>query len=109
MPHIERLFDQAMFEVYRRAKDEAGYPANIFLQMLTNDGGWRTAKTLINAAKPSDGYTALQLRGRLDLTVEAVVVEDARWHQLFTDEEIARATKRLRDYGYEPRPPQNLD
>jgi hypothetical protein len=103
MANIETQFDQAMFEVYRRAKDEAGYNATIFLQMLTDNRGLRTAKTLINAAKPSDGYTALYMRGRLDLTVEALVIEDERWHQLFTDDELKRARRRLKEYRYEPR------
>jgi hypothetical protein len=31
------------------------------------------------------------------------VIEDLRWHQLFTDEEMKRARKRLKDYRYEPR------
>lgn len=100
---LERQFDQAMFEVYRRAKDEASYNPSMFLQMLTDTKGLQTAKTLINAAKPSDGYTALYLRERLDLTVEALVIEDQRWHPLFTDEELKRARRRLKDYRYEPR------
>jgi hypothetical protein len=91
MADLEAQFDQAMFTVYRRAKDDANYNATIFLQMLTDGGGLRTAKTLINASKPSDGYTALWERGRLDLTVEAVVVENACWHPLFAPEEIERA------------------
>jgi len=81
-------------------KAEAKYNATIFLQMLSNEGGLRTAKTLINAAKPSDGYTELYLRKRLDLTVEAVVTENSRWHSLFEPEELELARKRLRDYGY---------
>jgi hypothetical protein len=101
--NLETQFDQAMFEVYRRAKDEAKYNATIFLQMLTDEGGVRTAKALINAAKPSDGYTALYMRGRLDLTVEAVITDEVRWHSLFTEEELQRARKRLRDYRYDPR------
>jgi hypothetical protein len=103
MPDIDAQFDQAMFDVYRRAKQEADYPATIFLQMLTENGGRRTAKTLINSPKPSDGYTALFMRGRLDLTVEALVIEDERWHVLFTDEELERARKRLNEYRYKPR------
>lgn len=103
MANIEAQFDQAMFDVYRRAKDEAAYNATIFLQMLTESGGLHTAKTLINSPKPSDGYTALYMRGRLDLTVEALVIEDERWHALFTNEELDRARKRLREYRYEPR------
>lgn len=107
MADIERQFDQAMFEVYRRAKEEAGYNATLFLQMLSDRGGLMTAKTLINASKPSDGYTALYMLGRLDLTVEALVIEEPRWHSLFGDEELLRARKRLRDYHYTPREQSN--
>jgi hypothetical protein len=71
--------------------------------MLHERGGIATAKALINAAKPSDGYTALYERGRLDLTVEAVVVENERWHILFTEDELEKATKRLLEYSYRPK------
>jgi hypothetical protein len=50
------------------------------------------------------GYTALFERERLDLTVEAMVVEIERWRPLFTDEELQRARKRLADYHYQPKP-----
>jgi len=103
LKELELKFDEAMFEIYRRAKAEAKYNATIFLQMLTDNRGRRTAKTLINAARPSDGYTALYQRGRLDLTVEAEVIENPRWHALFLPEELERAKKRLDEYRYEPK------
>ncbi|HEY5336579.1 MAG TPA: hypothetical protein VIJ85_00120 [Rhizomicrobium sp.] len=103
MADLEAQFTEAMFDIYRRAKAEAKYNATIFLQMITDNGGRATAKTLINAARPSDGYTELCLRKRLDLTVEAVVVENLRWHTLFLSEELERARKRLREYRYEPK------
>ena len=100
MVDLEGQFDEAMYTLYRRARDEAGYNATIFLRMLTDGRGLRTARTLINAPKPSDGYTALWERKRLDLTVEALV-QDARWRPLFSQEEIERARRRLSQYGYE--------
>ena len=75
MNDLSQQFDGAMFEIYRRAKSEAGYNATIFFRMLSDRGGLDTAKYLINSPKVSDGYTALSLRGRLDLTVEAMIVE----------------------------------
>lgn len=96
-------FTLRMFEIYRHAKEQAGYTATIFYNMVHDHGGLITAKTLINAAKPSDGYTALYERGRLDLTVEAVVVEEQKWHPLFTGEEITKAKNRLDKYGYKPK------
>ena len=104
MADLEAQFTEAMFDVYRRAKSEAKYNATIFLGMITDQGGRATAKSLINATQPSDGYTALYLRKRLDLTVEAVAVKNPRWHSLFTDDEIAKARRRLADYHYQPRP-----
>lgn len=91
-----------MFNIYQRAKSEADYNATVFFRMLSDNGGLQTARTLINAAKPSDGYTALYERGRLDLTVEAVVLENQKWHELFTSDELSRARKRLHQYGYDP-------
>lgn len=97
-------FDQAMFDIYRRAKDEAGYTASIFFGMISDRGGLPTAKTLINSPEPSDGYTALYELGRLDLTVEAMVLETPEWHELFTEDELQRAGRRLKQYGYQVRP-----
>jgi hypothetical protein len=88
---LEKQFEEAMFAIYRRAKDEAKYPANTFLRMLNDRGGLSTAKYLINAPRESDGYTALYERGRLDLTVEALVTEYKKWHELFEEEELAKA------------------
>lgn len=97
---LERDFDSAMISIYERAKREAGYNATIFLRMLHDKRGLRTAKQLINGTKPSDGYTALWERGRLDLTVEALIIDDQKWWPLFATEEIERARKRLAEYHY---------
>lgn len=100
MNPLEEKFQGAMFDIYRRAKSEAGYNATIFLQMLTDRGGLATAKTLINADRQSDGYTALLLADRLYLTVEALVVDEVRWHPLFLPEEIDKARRRLESNEY---------
>jgi hypothetical protein len=68
--------------------------------MLHDHRGLETARILLHKQKPSDGYTALYLRGRLDLTVEAVINDNPKWHSLFTQEELAICAKRLEDYEY---------
>jgi hypothetical protein len=100
MKDLESQFDLAMMEIYTRAKSEANYTASIFHRMLCERGGLATAKYLINDRTVSDGYTALWERGRLDLTVEAVVFDNPRWHPLFDADEIERARRRLEDYRY---------
>lgn len=100
-PKLEAEFDLAMMNIYLRAKNEAGYVATIFHRMLCDHGGLKTAKQLINDRTVSSGYTALWERERLDLTVEATVAGNPKWHSLFTAQELQSARKRLRDYGYD--------
>lgn len=97
---IEAEFDAAMMDIYLRAKSEANYTASIFHKMLSEKRGLATAKQLINDPTVSQGYTALWERGRLDLTVEAVVMDNPKWHSLFDEKELLRAKKRLEEYGY---------
>lgn len=91
---LEAEFAAAMQDIYRRAKVESGYNATVFLQMLQSRGALETARYLIHTAKPSDGFTALWAKGRLDLTVEAHVLQP-RFEPLFTDEERAICRHRL--------------
>jgi hypothetical protein len=98
---LEIEFNEAMLNIYRRAKSEAKYNASVFLQMVTDHGGFEAARRLINSDTVSSGYTALWERKRLDLTVEAMVLETPRYHPLFTEAELIVCEQRLRDYGYE--------
>ena len=97
---LEKEFHAAMVEIYHAAKRETGYNATRFLQMVSNRGGLPTAKLLLASDAPSDGYTELWKRGRLDLTVEALVADNPRWQPLFTHAELKRAKARLAEYGY---------
>ena len=96
-------FDEAMHDIYRRALAEANYKASIFLNMLFEHRGLGTARRLIHASRVSDGYTALWERGRLDLTVEALISDHEKWQPLFSVEELAICRKRLKQYEYVPK------
>jgi hypothetical protein len=101
-PDIELRFHDEMLEIYRRAKVECHYNATRFLQMVSESGGLAAARSLLAAPGLSDGFTALWQCGRLDLTVEALVLRSP-WNELFTDAELAIARRRLDDLGYVPR------
>ncbi len=98
---LEVEFHEAMLDIYRKAKSEAKYNAVRFLKMVTDHGGLETAHMLIKSAAVSDGYTALWERGRLDLAVEAMILNNERYQSLFSEEELAVCAKRLKQY--EPR------
>lgn len=98
---VLKTFDKAMQDVYVRAKQEAGYNATYFLEMLHQHGGMGTARRLLASNGASYGFTALWQRNRLDLTVENVVL-GPEFRALFTNDELDTAQRRLQDYGFDP-------
>lgn len=97
---IEAEFGRRMRDIYERARKEAHYTASYFLSMLAELGPLATARRLLNSPAVSDGFAALWERGRLDLTVEALVL-DPQFADLFDEEELAAARHRLKQFGYE--------
>jgi hypothetical protein len=67
----------------------------------TDTGGLAVAKTLLATRSISDGLKALWQCGRLDLTVEALVLKSP-WNELFTEDELRIARRRLEDLSYKP-------
>jgi hypothetical protein len=100
---LKEAFHEAMIAIYTRTFSACGYRAGRFLEMVNTHGGLKTAKILLREEEPRGGFVALHEQGRLDVTMEALIVENQKWHPLFTEEEIGIAEKRLSDFGYEPR------
>lgn len=100
-------FTLAMYALYERTRRETGYNPTAFFQMLNEHGGEETARRLIHAPRQSDGYTKLFMMqpSRLDLTVEAFVVESREWRQLLGEQTVECAERRLRKCQYEPKTP----
>ncbi|MHB1424171.1 MAG: hypothetical protein ACYC3I_13430 [Gemmataceae bacterium] len=102
MKELEDRFNAAMWDFYRRVTVEARYNPTRLFDMLNRHSGLETAKILLQTNTVSVEYTALWERGRLDLTVEALIHDDPEYHPLFTDEERASARRRLEEYKYPP-------
>ncbi len=99
---LETLFDKAMFDIYRKAREKCDYTATRFLQMLIEKGGPITAKQLLTEGTPQEGFVHLWECGCLDLTVEALVLRDP-FCLLFSADELTVARSRLEDLGYDKR------
>jgi|GEM_PF-914069 len=93
---LENQFHRAMIGVYERALRECGYNATRFIQMVQNDKGVEAAKRLLQAPGFQYGFTELWQCGRLDITMEALVIQP-QYAELFTEEEIQIAKTRLKD------------
>lgn len=99
LPALERAFHSHLIALGRRCIREAGYRPTIFIQMLQDRGGLATARALLATPNESSGFTELYERRRLDLSLEAVVL-DAQWSPLFTRRELETARERLAQVGY---------
>ncbi len=100
MGNLELKFHEAMIDIYEKAKSECSYNATRFLQMVIKQTGIQAAKMLLHSKGLSEGFIELWKLKRLDLTMEAMIIENSIWHPLFTKEELSIAKKRLEDLRY---------
>ena len=88
-----------MLQIYEQAKSECGYTATRFRNMVANQGGVQAAKALLASVGYSEGLTRLWEEKRLDISMEATVLKDP-WRNLFTNQELTAARKKLAALGY---------
>jgi hypothetical protein len=96
---LEQLFHNEMVNIYNVAKEKYGYNATRFLQMINNHGGYETAKKLLATKGHPDGLTKLLEENGLEISMEATILKKP-WINLFSDNEVLIAKKRLKDLGY---------
>ncbi len=92
------------FLLAKAAEAEAlGYRPTLFKQMVGAQGGYVTVRQLLSKGKPSEGFTRLWELKRLDLTVEALVVE-TKWRSLFDPILVQQAERLLKQVAYPLKP-----
>ena len=69
------------------------------MRPVSPDTAMKNAHYALAGNRISDGFNILASKGRLDLSLEALVV-DKRFTSLFSDEECNNALMRLLDAGY---------
>ena|ERR1700719_1940845 len=99
---LEEQFHEQMINIYKNAFTQAHYKATKFLEMVTMQGGLPAAKTLLHTIHLPDGFAELWQRGRLDLTMEFMLVQPP-WNSLFTDDDLKVARERLSAHSHPPK------
>ena len=98
MDKLKLKFENELYDKIVVAKKECHYNPTYFNQMLAEYGGVATAKRLIekdlSTGNPSDGFTTLYLKRRLDLTMEDSV-SNPEYKDLFEQHEIDYCKKIL--------------
>lgn len=90
---LRAKFHQEMLATYDRCA-EIGYRPTAFLATVRQHGGVEAAKRLI-ASPETSGLAELALRGRLDLSMEALMTRP-EYQGLFTADEVKAAANRSR-------------
>lgn len=99
LKELEMQFNKELIARCQVAQNECQHDAVRFIQAIQRWGGVAAAKELIRKRKLSDGFLALEAKGRLDLTMEATVI-DKKFTQLFTDDEVNYCFEILCESGY---------
>ena len=81
------------------ANREKAQKIGVRMRPVEDVAAMKAAHYALSGNRISDGFNILASKGRLDLSLEALVV-DKRFTQLFSDEEANNALMRLLDAGY---------
>ncbi|SFC47907.1 hypothetical protein [Clostridium uliginosum] len=100
MSQLELDLYNDMLRIYKEAEIQCNYKPTRLREMLLNQGGLKTAKKLISKNGGTDGFVRLWECHRLDLSVEALVLND-KYKELFTEEDMNVCRDKLKEYGYE--------
>ena len=98
---LQLQLHQEMLRIYDEATEFGYYPMR-FKQMVETHGGPGAAQLLLAGDTASSGFERLWEEGRLDLSVEALVLR-APWTTLFTESELREAERRLEGSDYDTR------
>ena len=98
----ERLFDDEMLDVYRRARSECQYDAKLFASMIGPGKGLAATKLLLNAPRVQSGFEKLWILKRLDISMEARILKP-KFADLFDPGELREARIRFESAGYDYR------
>lgn len=82
-----------------REAEALGVPMKRTLSQMEELGPVQTARRIFARRRNSDGFAALAKMGRLDLSLEALILKPA-FGQFFTDEEANFALDSLMEAGF---------
>ncbi|WP_426293334.1 hypothetical protein ACN9ML_29455 [Dyadobacter endophyticus] len=90
MKELEKEFESELLALYRLIKKEV-YDPKRFYKMIGSKGAINAARELLNEKKIHSGFAELILAKRLDLTVEAFVLRNEKYHMLFEPQMLLNA------------------
>ena len=96
---LEKKLEQEYRRVSHLFHREYGIYPSRFLQMLQEHGAIQTTIRLVMDPIYNEGFTKLWELGRLDLSVEAIILQEP-YRNLFSDEVLNKAKEKLQELEY---------
>lgn len=90
--------EQKFADAWASAREKAA-ALGVRMRPVDRENALKSAKRILSGQRLSDGFSQLLSCGRLDLSLESLVI-DKRFTSLFTDEEANEALTRLLEVGY---------
>ena len=90
--------EEKFISAWAAAREKAA-GLGVKMRPVTAEEAMKSAHRCLSGRRLSDGFNALQSKGHLELTLEALAI-DKRYTGLFTDEEANEALTRLLEAGY---------
>ena len=100
MPTLEQQFENELVKQCEIAQEACpAYRPVRLRQNIPRFGALKAVKELLRRGQPSDGFSVLADAGRLDLSMEALVIK-SRYGELFSDAEVNSCFQLLCGEGY---------
>ena len=91
--------EEKFISAWASAREKAA-GLGVKMRPVPTEEAMKSAHRCLSGRRLSDGFNALQSKGHLELTLEALAI-DKRYTGLFTDEEANEALTRLLEAGYQ--------
>ena len=91
--------EEKFIAAWASAREKAA-ALGVKMRLVPAEEAMKAAHRCLSGRRLSDGFNALQSKGHLELTLEALAI-DKRYTGLFTDEEANEALTRLLEAGYQ--------
>lgn len=98
---LEEKFHREMLSGDETLRKDHGYNAAYYRQLVHQCGGLEAAHRLLQSRDAQAGLFKLWELGRLDLSMENLVLQP-KYASLFTEDELKIARKRLEDLNFQP-------
>jgi hypothetical protein len=100
MGNLKHELRERYISTYNECK-KFNYNPRAFLDMVvSNEDIIEVTRKLIHQDDATSGFTKLFENKRMDLSVEKIILE-SRYRELFTREDLLKAYRRLKDFGYD--------